>query len=219
MGPGMEVEIRRLGVLFAAGLAILLWLASCAEPPLLKVSDLDRVEDGLAVRVAGIVADVHPYDSGHTSVLIADYMSGETAQLLVSPTAEGHAVDGIAIGDEVLAEGVISLAPPRTTVFVSSGGISVIAKAAFAMSVEMLCADWRLFEYDRLNVSGVVCAPPDDTDAWLTDAEGRYRIRLVPANSAGPLPLGLATVDATLLMDSSTLSLYLKVWSATPLST
>ncbi|UCE46000.1 MAG: hypothetical protein JSU93_03825 [Methanobacteriota archaeon] len=207
---------RALGAMFAVFLAALLWLSAQAGAPMLCVSDLRGVEDGTIIRTSGIVAELREYETGSTSILLADHSSGDTVRvLLLTPLASTSASD-VSIGDEILVRGVISVEAARPVVFAEEGGVSILSKARYSLSVELICTHWRLFEYDRFNVSGIVAIEQDPESAWLTDPLSGHRIRL----SSQPLPEIVAAgsrviVDCTLLMDMRTMSFHLNVWDMT----
>lgn len=181
---------------------------------------MDRTEDGMVVQVYGVVADTRLYESGYTSMLLADHASGDTIQVLFQPHSVRVALSEMSIGDEVLVEGTVSLEPPRATVFADAENARILSKAAFVMSVGFLCSNWRLFEFDRFNVSGAMVAGPDSGGLWLMDPFSGHRIRLAyEPSSAGALHGTDVVVDCTLLMDFQTMSLYLRAWGVEPVAT
>ena len=203
-----------------ATLAALLWLSSGATPPLLMVSELGQAEDGMAVRVQGIVVEMREYDSGYLSVALADLATGETALVFYRPPMRDTLLREVSIGDEVLVVGVVASESSRPIVYAESQGTTVLSKSATAMSVETLCANWRLFEYDRLNVSGIIEVEPESGIAWLAGALGSARIRLqVDPERIDATEGILVTVDGTLLMDTRAMALCLKAWNITPCPT
>ena len=205
---------------FTATLAALLWLSSGATPPLLMVSELGQVEDGAVVRVQGIVVEMREHDSGYLSVTLADLTTGETALAVYRPPAKDNLLREVSIGDEVLAVGVVASESPHPIVYADGQGTTVLSKSTTALSVETLCANWRLFEYDRLNVSGVIEVEPESGNAWLAGTLGSARLRLQADPERIDATKGaLATVDGTLILDTRTMALCLKAWNITPCPT
>ena len=208
---------RSLCLVFTAALAALLWLSSGAPPPLLTVSELGQAEGGMAVRVQGIVVEMREHDSGYVSVTLADLSTGETALASYPPPATELLLREVSIGDEVLVIGVVASESSRPFVYADSRGTTVLSKSVAAVSVQTLCANWRLFEYDRLNVSGVIDVEPESGAAWLTDTLGSARLRVqADTDQVVTTKDDIVTIDGTLLMDTRTMALCLKAWNITP---
>ena len=202
--------------MFAVLLATLLWLSAQTGAPMLRVSDLRSVEDGTIIRTSGIVAELREYETGSTAISLADHCSGDIVRvLLLTPLADASATD-LSIGDEILVRGMVSVEAARPIVFAEGGGVSILSKARYSLSVELICTHWRLFEYDRFNVSGIVAIEQNPERTWLTDPLSGHRIRI----SSLALPELAAAgsqviVDCTLLMDMQTMSFHLNVWDMT----
>ena len=202
---------------FTAALAALLWLSSGATPPLLMVSELEQAEDGTIVRVQGIVVEMREHDSGYLSVTLADLTTGETALAFYRPSARDILLREVSIGDEVLIVCVVASDSSHPVLYADSQGTTILSKSTAALSVETLCANWRLFEYDRLNVSGVVEVEPESGIVWLADTLGSARLRLqADPERIDAINGALATVDGTLILDTRTMAPSLKVWDITP---
>ena len=213
----MDARIRQIGMALGSGLTALLWLASTSVPPMLTVSELDGADDGTTVQVRGMVVEMRAYDTGFQSMILVDLATGETAQVLLTPSMTEDALEQATIGDEVLVIGVVALEGSERLLFAERHSVRVIAKSADVMRVETLCMNWRLFEYDRLNVTGVVAIDADSGSAWLVGTLGTPRLRLTAAADQTRANDGtLVTADCTLLMDAHTMSLYLKAWDITP---
>ena len=187
---------------------------------MLRVSDLRGVEDGTIIRTSGIVTELREYETGSTSILLADYYSGDTIRVLLLASLADASASDMSIGDEILVRGVISVEAAQPVVFAEGGGVSILSKAGYSLSVEIVCTHWRLFEYDRFNVSGVVAIEQNPETIWLTDPLSGHRIRLLPSSLSEFATTGSqVVVDCTLLMDMRTMSFHLNVWKMTPVPT
>lgn len=207
------INNRSVSAILLAAMTVLFGLAMNSRPPLLQVSEMDVVEDGMVVRVFGIVADIRNFDSGYASVLLADHVTGDTVSIMFEPEPVQATLSDLSIGDEVLVEGTAAVEPSRTTVFANAENARILSKAAFTMSLEFLCSNWRLFEFDRFNVSGVIVAEPDSGDLWLTDTLSGHRIRMFLGSESAVVFSGdEAILDCTLLVDTQTMNLFLRVW-------
>ena len=208
--------MKGISLMFAAILAAMLWLSFTSAPPLLMVSELHEAEDGMYVRLQGIVTGLREHDTGYLSMVLVGYASGETALTLHPPAARTHLFDEVLPGDEVLVTGRVASGSSSPIVYADSRGTEVLSKSALAMSVELLCANWPLFEYDRLNVSGIIEVEEESGDAWLADPLGAARLRIrTDADRIDVSEDALVIIDCTLLMDARTMALYLRAWSIT----
>ncbi|UCE80493.1 MAG: hypothetical protein JSV94_04855 [Methanobacteriota archaeon] len=213
--PSVQIDHRSVSGVLLAAMTALCGLTLSSSPPLLQVSEMGAVEDGTPLQVCGIVADIRDFESGYTSVLLADYLSGDTVSIMIGPDSVRATAVDFSIGDEILVEGIVFTGPPRTTIFSDSEDARILSKAEFAMSLEFLCANWRLFEFDRFNVSGVIIAEPDADSLSLADSLSEYRIRIrLGSSSVAVIPGDEAVLDCTLLLDVQTMSLFLHVWSS-----
>jgi hypothetical protein len=212
MGP----DSRTLAAVFTVCLATLLWAASTSSPPTLSVSEVPSAGDGTVVRVFGVVADIRVYDSGYTSVLLADHVTGATVHVVLPPSSNA-VLGAMAVGDQVLAEGTTSLDHTGVTVFADGNRVEVMSRAAFTMSVEFLCSHWQLFEFDRFNVSGSATFEAGEDYWWLSDPYSGHRIRATPCDALRDTDNGATVlVDCTLMVDLRTMTICLRTWAVAP---
>lgn len=198
-------------------LATLLWASSSASPPLLSVSELPSAGDGTVVRVFGVVADIRVYDSGYASILMADHVTGATAHVILPPSSSDTVLGAMTIGDQILAEGTTSLDSAGATVFADGNSVEVMSRAAFTMSVEFLCSHWRLFEFDRFNVTGSVIYEAGEGYWWLSDPYSGHRIRALACDAMRDIGDGATVlVDCTLIVDLRTMTICLRTWAVAP---
>ena len=206
--------------ILVAGLISMLITAIQATPPAVGVDQLSTLESGSPVRVHGIVADVFLSDSGYTKILLADAVSGALAEVWSEPTTGGESLREacrVRIGDKVLVEGRVSATQPAPVVFTTNGQVSVISESHNALTVDYVCENWRLFEGDRLNISGCVTFSESPPSLRLCDEAGRHSIRIELLPRCEPLPFESSVVlDCALLADLETMTLFLSVWGVTP---
>ncbi len=215
MGTMMHCP-RTHAAVIAVLLAAMLWAASTARPPLLSVSEVPAAGDGTAIRVVGIVTDICVYDSGYVAIVLADLRTGVTAHVVVPPSRFDGVASTLAIGDQILAEGTTSLNSQGATVF-ADGGFDILSRSAFTMSVEFLCSNWQLFEYDRFNVTGTAVFDDGSGGWWLSDTSREHRISIMPCDEPHPLYDGSTfLLDCTLIVDGRTMIICLKAWSVIP---
>lgn len=204
--------------LLAASLATLMVLSSQAAPPLVRVEDVRSLDDGSTARVYGVVVEMFEWDSGDTRLLLADHRSGSTVEVLSEPAGAARPVEAVHIGDRVLVEGRTHSSGSAHRIFTSDDGIEVLAKAEHVLTVDYLCDNWRLFEYDRFNISGTLQGNTSPAEDRLSSPSSGRSIRLVPPPGGCVEDSGAqVTVDCTLMVDLDSMALFLKVWKLTAL--
>lgn len=213
----MISDPRAVAVLSSCLTASLLFLALGAEPPLVSVAEAAGAEDGMGVRTSGILASVRIYESGYEALLLTDTGSGEALWAFCAPGMAPMPSAWCSVGDEVLVEGHVARDTEGVRVFTSSDEVECLRKAEFVMDVAHLSVHWRLFEYDRFNITGRA-VPGDAPGTWLlTDEAGTHSITLALDRTSTGFESGdRLTIDCTLYVDDRTMTVLLRAWSVTP---
>jgi hypothetical protein len=211
----MDSHNRRIKIaclLLVSAMSSALLAASMALPPAVSVEECASLEEGTPVRVVGVVSYLRSYDSGTEVVTLVDRGGGSEARVICSPSRAPSLCSILSIGDLVRVEGEVSHDSSITVIFALRDGVSVLARSELTLSVEFLCDNWRLFEYDRFNISGEVV---DDAGAsFLQSFGGERRIALRFTESAEPVSdCGKVIVDCTLFVDLRSMVIFLRAWA------
>ncbi|UCE92019.1 MAG: hypothetical protein JSV90_02440 [Methanobacteriota archaeon] len=204
--------------LLVTALAALLILSSQAVPPLLSVDAIRSLDADTTVRVYGVVASVFIWEGGEVLLLLADHISGSTLEVQVDSSRSADCAEHVRVGDQALIDGRTASRGHRPILFATTEDIVVLARSEHILSVGYLCENWRLFEHDRFNISGVLEWDEDAADGRLHDPQGDKSIRLRTSSGSGPVPDGArVTADCTLLLDLDTMTMFLWAWRLTML--
>ena len=90
----------------------------------------------------------------------------------------------------------------------------VLSRSEHSLSVDYLCDNWALFQYDRFKIAGMLERDPLSGTTRLANARGDRNI-LVDCETPSEAILGGESViaEVTLLVDRYTMVIFLKVWS------
>jgi hypothetical protein len=209
------LEPRTLAVISICLTSSLSLLALSAEPPSVSVAEACAMEDGAKVRTMGVLTRSWVYESGYEALLLADCEQGDTVRVMCSRGREDMPSQWAAVGDAILVEGRVSRDASETLIFSSSDRVDLVQKAEFVMNVDILSIHWRLFEHDRFNISGVAVPGAADGEWLLGDDDGSCVISVRMDDPCEALrPGDRLTLDCTLLVDTETMMIFLRVWAA-----
>jgi hypothetical protein len=145
-----------LALILAVLLGSIVLLGATSKTPRLEISQVSLVDDGTSVAVSGILVDFRSYDAGAESLVLMDPRSGATVKIVcyrgIGPSPNLY----VGIGDELLVKGEVSQYLSSPTVFTDNEGVSVLKKAEFVLTVELLSTNWILFEGDEFVIRGVM---------------------------------------------------------------
>lgn len=190
-------------------------LALGADPPSVSVAEACDMEDGARVRTTGVLTRLWVYESGYEALLLADCEQGDTVRVMCSRGREDMPSRWAAVGDAILVEGHVARDAYETVIFSSSDRVDLVQRAEFVMDVGILSMHWRLFEYDRFNISGVAVPGVAEGEWLLGDDDGPCVISVKMDEQCDALrPGDRLTLDCTLFVDTETLTIYLRVWAA-----
>jgi len=131
-------------------------LGATSETPRLEIPQMSSVDDGTSVAVSGVLVDFRSYDASAENLVLMDSRSGATVKIIcyrgVGPPPSQYA----SIGDELLIKGEVSQYQSSPTVFTNNEGVTVLKKAEFVLTVELLSTNWILFEGDEFVIRGVM---------------------------------------------------------------
>lgn len=153
---------QRLPILQTLSLVLIVLLGSIVllgvstAPPRLEIPQISSVDDGTSIVVSGILVDFRSYDAGVENLVLMDPRSGATVKIVcykgIGPSPSLYA----AIGDEILIRGEVSQYKSSPTVYTDNEGVSVLKRAEFVLTVELLSTNWVLFEGDEFVIRGVM---------------------------------------------------------------
>jgi len=164
------------------------------------------------VRVVGVVTAHRSYDSGTEVVTLVDRCGGAEIRAICSPTRAPALCTLISIGDLIRVEGAVARDASSVIVFASRDTVSLLCHSEFVLSVEFLCDNWRLFEFDRFNVTGgLECSGDSLFLRSLSNGRG-ISLHLPEGLSTGLLGEAVI-VDCTLLVDLQSMTIVLQAWA------
>ena len=131
-------------------------LGASSAIPRVEIPQIPSVDDGTSVAVSGILVDFRSYDSGVENLVLMDSRSGATVKILCSKGIGPPPSQYAAIGDEILIRGEVSQYQSSPTVFTNNEGVTVLKKAEFVLTVELLSTNWILFEGDEFVIRGIM---------------------------------------------------------------
>ena len=176
------------------------------------VNECLALEEGTPVRVVGVVTAHRSYDSGTEVVTMVDRCGGAEVRAICSPTRTPALSTLLSIGDLIRVEGAVARDASSAIVFASRGKVSLLCHSEFVLSVEFLCDNWRLFEFDRFNTTGGLERSGDSTFLRSLSNERGISLRL-PNGLSTDLVGEIVIVDCTLLVDLQSMTIFLQAWS------
>ena len=201
-------------MLAVATLSSLLILSSQADPPSLRVDDLSHIDADLSVRVYGLVVCVSLWDDGSAKLLLADHLSGATAIVRFGRFLEEGFVMQVRIGDMVRVEGRATSDPGTPVVFATEERSVVLSRSEHSLSIDYLCDNWALFQYDRFKIAGMLERDLLSGTTRLANAQGDRSILVDCESPPEAIPGGESvTAEVTLLVDRYKMVIFLEVWS------
>lgn len=199
-------------LLLVATLSSALLAASAAVPPTVDINGCLAVEEGTPVRVVGVVTALRSYDSGTEVVTLVDRCGEAEVRVICTQTRAPALCTHLSIGDLIVVEGAVARDASSTIVFASRDKVSLLCHSEFVLSVEFLCDNWRLFEFDRFNVTGGLEHSDGSTSLRSLSTDHGISLHL-PNDPPTDLAGGIVLVDCTLLVDLRSMTIYLQAWS------
>jgi hypothetical protein len=205
--PWMKIASPILVVTLCAALLA----ASAATPPTLEVTDCLTVESGTPVRVIGVVIDVRSYDSGTETLTLMDRDGGESIRVICLPCDTISLEARLEVAALGRVDGEVVRDASDTVIFAPKGGVTPLARSQFTLSTDILCENWRLFEFDRFNVSGELVKHADTL--YLKGISSDHLITVRCRHDDLSCYLGqVVTLDCRLFVDQDVLVVYLWVY-------
>ena len=163
--------------------------------------------------VLGIVVDLRSYDSGTETLVLLDRAGGAQLKVVCLPGVAAPLSGRLMIGDLVRVEGDVSRDAFDTVVFTTTGRVTQVLRPELVLSVELLCENWRAFESDRFNISGTLIST--GSDRRLQGLDDAHSIELRCPDTWAATPGARILVDGTLLVDQTSMVIFLKAHAAT----
>ena len=209
------LEPRAISLLSICLTSSLFLLAINSEPPSVSVSEACAMEDGAKVSATGVLTRLWVYESGYEGLLLADCEQGDTVRVMCSKGRADMPSLWASVGDAVRVEGHVSRDAYETIIFSSSDRVGLVQRAEFVLDVDILSLHWRLFEFDRFNISGVAVPGGVDGEWFLGNGDGSMVISMRLDEARVDLrPGDRLALDCTLLVDTETMTIFLRVWTA-----
>ncbi len=173
---------------------------------------LSSLDDGTPVVVGGVVVESWSSDSGSRSIILADIEAGSTVRVTYMLDASSRDLE-LHIGDEVCASGQLEVSGGSPVIWSQPSQVLVTKESQEVVTVSLISRAWDLFVDDRFHTRGVLTTTSGDTYR-LMDAHGGTSIALVLGLAdASRYAQKTVVVDATLRLDSETMSFFLEVHS------
>lgn len=182
-----------IALLLACLLSSMVMLGSSSSPPEVTISQIPQLEDGMKVRISGIMVDLWRYESGTESLVLAEPGCGLTVKVVSSLASRPQPSKYADIGDELLVSGELSKSGQAPTIFARSDGISVAKESEDVLTIDLLAENWMLFDGDCIRVKG------------LLDYDGlNMNLRLFSFDTSTSLTLTMGGLDAEAFIGSRT---------------
>jgi hypothetical protein len=156
MSGELRVDQRTLALLLACLLASVTMLGLESSPPSVTVSQLPHLEDGMKVRIKGLLVDLWKYETGSESLVLAEPGWSGTLRVVSSPATLPQPSRYADLGDELVVLGDLSKSGSVPTVYSTSDRISVSKESEDILTVDMLRDNWMLFEGDSVRLRCVL---------------------------------------------------------------
>lgn len=215
LGWGVRPSLRRLEALGAAllvSLSSVVCLGLGSEPPVVELTSMRLIDDGIEVVARGLLVDLRRYDSGFEVLVISSPDGQDTLRILVSEGLGPPPSTYARFGDSLRVLGRVSNSGSEVALHCESGSVSVESRAEAALTVSILSRTWHLLLGDELRIRGVVVSPIASEGLRLFDADFENSIML--RGVAPPIGNGIA-FEAILIgvlgLDGSTMSLFIEV--------
>ncbi len=147
---------RVIALLLACLLSSVVVLGTTSSPPEVAISQVARLEDGMRVRVSGLMVDLWVYESGAESLVLADPERGCSVKVVSSPATRPQPSEYADIGDKLCVIGEISKTGFAPTIFARSDEISVVEESEDVLTVDVLARNWNLFDGDCIRIRGIL---------------------------------------------------------------
>jgi hypothetical protein len=151
-----SLDQRTIAVVLVSLLSSLILLGYDSEPPLVSISAIQQLEDGMSIQLSGLLVDDWAYESGTESIVLADPAGGTTVEVLCAQGALPQPSQYANIGDELLVIGRLSKSGQTCTVYANSDDITVLNTSDEILTVELLVRNWNLFEGDYVRLKGTL---------------------------------------------------------------
>ena len=151
-----SADQRVIALLLACLLCSVVILGNASSPPEVTIALIPHLEDGLDIRISGLMVDLYEYESGAESFILAEPDSGNTVKVVSSPATRPQPSEYANLGDRLRVIGELSKTGFVPTVFTSSDEVSVIQESEDALTVDILARNWNLFDGDCIRVGGIL---------------------------------------------------------------
>ncbi len=208
------MDLPMTAVLAAGLLSSVVLLSASSLPPSVTVSQLWGLDGDASMTVHGVLVSLRSYESGSEVFVISDAPGSATVKVVCSP-GPGAAPSGTAsIGDLLSVSGECVFEDGVPCVYCRYGDVRVLRTSEEVLTVDMVCASWRLFEGDHISLQGV-CGRDEYGILRLSDAGGECGIAMSLEPGLTPVD-GEVLVGCVLVMDTATMSLVLQVDTIAP---
>jgi len=198
-------------VLMVGLLSSTVLLSASSVPPSVTVSQLWGLGSDTDLTVSGVLVSLRSYDSGSEVMVLADESGERTVKVVCSPGPGPEPSSMLSVGDLVRVAGECAFEEGVPTVYCRYNEVLLLLPSEEALTVGMLCDSWRLFEGDRISVSGEVVRGGDGS-LRLLDPGGECSIAMLLDEGLAPVEGG-STVGCVLALDAETMALTLFVYS------
>jgi len=210
-------RVEALASLSIVALSSLMCLGLSAEAPEVELSQMRLIDEGQDVIVRGLLVDLHRYDGGLESIVVASSDGQYTLRVFVQQGVKTQPSAYARIGDSLRAFGRVAHSGSDAILYSSADDVSVEARSEKVLTVDTLGRTWPLLLGDELRLRGVAMRPLGSGDVRLYDADFSCSIALTGAPEFPDVPVALdVVVCGELRLDEVSMRLTLVVTEFAP---
>jgi hypothetical protein len=151
-----HIDQRAVALSLVCLLSSMILLDSGSAAPGVTISQVPQLEDGMKVRLSGLLVDEWQFESGSESLVLAEPSGGSSVKVISSPGMRPQPSQYAELGDELQVTGELSKSGLVPTIFAKSDDISVSRESEQVLTVDILIGCWRLFEGDCVRIKGLL---------------------------------------------------------------
>lgn len=210
-------RLEALAVVVVVALSSLACLGLTSDVPEIELSAMGFMDEGQEVATKGLLVDLHKYDGGFESMVIAAPDGQAALRVFVSQGLRPQPSTYARIGDSLRVTGSVSSSDSEITLYSSADAVFLETRSEKALTVSTLSEAWQLFLGDELRLRGVIVRPLASEGCRLYDAGFSCSIALTGAwETPGAVVALEAVVVGRLMLEEAAMSLVLDVSDVLP---
>jgi len=196
------LDEKAVAIILVCILSSIILLGTSGGPPLVEISDVQTIEDGMTVKVVGSLVDLRTYDSGSESMIIASLNDRTTIKVVSTPGVKPQPSAYAHVGDELQIDGEIGNSGTVPVIFTTSDDVTRLRRSEQVLTVEVVSNNWLLFEGDVIRIKGILRTTGVGVGIRFYDCADRYSIAIMSNDHDLTRYVGsTVTLTATLYFD------------------